>query len=54
MIFENETPPTATDVPFRHFLGKIYVPDASLQDYKTAAGWSASADKIYGISQYTE
>lgn len=54
MIFENETPPTATDVPFRHFLGKIYVPDASLQDYKTAVGWSASADKIYGISQYTE
>jgi len=54
MIFENETPPTATDVPFRHFLGKIYVPDASLQDYKTATGWSSSADKIYGISEYTE
>ena len=54
MIFENETPPTATEVPFRHFLGKIYVPDASLQDYKTATGWSSAADKIYGISEYTE
>ena len=54
MIFENETPPTATRNPFMHFLGKIYVPDASVQDYKNATGWSASADKIYGISQYTE
>lgn len=32
---------------------KIYVPDASVDTYKTATGWLNAADHIYGISTYT-
>lgn len=32
---------------------KIYVPDASVETYKTATGWLNAADHIYGISTYT-
>lgn len=30
---------------------KIYVPDASVEDYKAATGWLNAADHIYGISE---
>lgn len=32
----------------------IYVPDESLDAYKTASVWSAQASKIHPISEYTE
>lgn len=31
----------------------IYVPDASVEAYKTATNWSSYADRIKGISEYT-
>ena len=31
---------------------KIIVPDALVDSFKTATGWSAYADKIVGISEY--
>ena len=51
-IIQPTTPPTlGTDI----FLStspysKIYVPDAQLNTYKTAAGWSVYASRIYPIS----
>ena len=33
---------------------KIYVPDDSVEAYKTATNWSAYADKIHPISEYVE
>lgn len=40
------------------FLGlpvpNIYVPDTSVEAYKTATGWSEYASKIKGLSEYTE
>jgi hypothetical protein len=32
--------------------GYIYVPDASVEKYKTATNWSAYADRILPLSQY--
>ena len=34
--------------------GIIYVPDASVTAYKEASGWSAYADRIKPLSEYTE
>lgn len=48
-------PPTVTDGAnilndFNNV--KIYVPDASVNDYKTAQGWSNKSSFIFGMSQY--
>ena len=34
------------------FSGTIYVPDASVNAYKTASGWSGRASKIKPLSEY--
>lgn len=34
--------------------GKIYVPDALVNDYKNASNWTALSDCIYTLSEYTE
>lgn len=48
------TPPTlSTGFVPANYLGKIYVPDASVNDYKTASNWSAWASFIYPLSDYT-
>ena len=57
LILNVATPPTATQIQ-NHFSSwnpnyKIYVPDASVDTYKTATGWLNGADHIYGISTYT-
>lgn len=54
LIFRNETPPdcsVGTSSIFRHFNGKIYVPDDKIDIYKAADGFSTVASKIYGISE---
>ena len=57
LIMNVATPPTATQIQ-NHFSSwnpnyKIYVPDASVDTYKTATGWLNAANHIYGISTYT-
>lgn len=52
MIVRATTPPTlgANAIPNNNSL-LIYVPDTSVEDYKTADGWDAFADKIKGLSE---
>lgn len=47
------TPPTLGSgfLP-SNFTGKIYVPDASVNDYKVATNWSDYASYIYPLSDY--
>ena len=46
------TPPTlTTPTPFPTNNCPIYVPDASLEAYKTAVNWSAYADRIHPLSE---
>lgn len=48
------TPPTLGTGLFQANTNyKIYVPDASVNDYKTASNWSTWADYIYPLSEYT-
>ena len=35
-------------------VGRLYVPDASVNAYKTATNWSQYADIIYPLSEYVE
>ena len=55
MIFEPTTPPTlANNNSFANTNNcPIYVPDASVNDYKTAANWSNLASRIFPISDLT-
>lgn len=57
IIVNATTPPTwavtTTYLNQLHPNYKIYVPDASVETYKTATGWLNAADHIYGISTYT-
>lgn len=49
------TPPTlGTGFLPNNFNGKIYVPDASVNDYKVATNWSTWVDYIYPLSEYHE
>lgn len=48
------TPPTlGTGLFVANTTYKIYVPDASVNDYKTATNWSTWASFIYPLSDYT-
>lgn len=53
MIVRNTTPPTMPDnaILNTNSLADIYVPDASVNNYKTATGWSSKASIIKGISE---
>lgn len=55
IICKAVNPPTlgGTLFPANYTTGKIYVPDASVNDYKTASNWSAYASYIYPLSDYT-
>ena len=54
IIIEAVTPPTIAGNNKPNLYGAtIYVPDASVEAYKTAAGWSGFASIIKGISEYT-
>lgn len=44
------TPPTCSSTLFVTAIQKIYVPDESLEDYRTATGWSEFADKFKPLS----
>jgi hypothetical protein len=48
------TPPTISANSFPSNITEVYVPDESLEAYKTATNWSGYADKIKPLSEYTE
>ena len=48
------TPPSLASNNNLSFCKVIYVPDASVEAYKTASGWSAYADRIKPLSEYVE
>lgn len=54
LISEATTPPTCGTTPFANTNSTfiIYVPNASVDAYKGAAGWSSFAARIKGISEY--
>ena len=50
-IMESETPPTITSTSFTNTNNApFYVPDDSVDDYKTANNWLSLADRIFPIS----
>lgn len=56
IIFRKTTPPTLytqvfADTPIASGTGYIYVPDESVEAYKTASNWSALASQIKPISE---
>lgn len=52
VIIENTTPPTLSGTAFTNTNNcLIYVPDASVEAYKTATNWSSYASRIFPISQ---
>lgn len=53
VIVQKDTPPTlgSTSLGNCHSLAAIYVPDASVDAYKAANGWSTYANIIKGISE---
>lgn len=48
------TPPAFGGFGYNGYAKAIYVPDASVDAYKTAANWSNQSNKIYPLSQYVE
>lgn len=54
VILYPTTPPSLTTTCFinTHSDFLIYVPDESVEAYKSASGWSAYANRIKGISEY--
>lgn len=56
-IFHSITPPTMANINAFNNINseaKIYVPDESVNAYKTATNWSTYASYIYPLSDYTE
>jgi len=62
-ILRCNTPPTinigneVSDVQYAIFGGyncNVYVPDAAVNDYKAASGWSSFASHIYPLSDYID
>lgn len=59
IIIEAITPPTLcgnvfADTPIASKTGTIYVPDASVDAYKNASGWSSFASRIKPLSEYVK
>lgn len=54
IVFKSVNPPTCTNNSFFYYtnIPKIYVPDASVEAYKTAQYWTAAASKITPLSQF--
>lgn len=53
VIIKAANPPSATSDVFNHFSGKFYVPDDSVDTYKSANVWSSIASRILPLSEYT-
>lgn len=60
-ILRDTTPQLPTDtsknISINYFGGsnvKVYVPDDSVSDYKSATGWTSIASYIYPLSEYVE
>ena len=51
VLVRTSTPPTLGSNVFYGSTCPIYVPDASLEAYKTAVNWSAYADRIHPLSE---
>lgn len=52
-IFMPTTPPIISGQTFSNAsVSQIYVPDDSVEDYKTASNWSGQASKIKPLSEY--
>ena len=51
IILKPVNPPAVVSNTFSYHTGKFYVPDDSLEAYKTAENWSGVASLIYGYSQ---
>ena len=53
LIFRSMNPPTlgSSSISGNSSNLKIYVPDASVEDYKAATNWSTHASKIYPLSE---
>lgn len=55
LICRATNPPTMVSSSlYETKISNIYVPDASVDAYKTTSGWSEYADKIKPLSEYTE
>lgn len=55
IVLRNPTPATLGSSPFANTNNcPIYVPDASVDTYKEASGWSALASRIKPLSEYVE
>ena len=56
LILEPINPPSLGTKMFYGFSSypNIYVPDESVDAYKSATNWTAFADKIYPVSEFTE
>ena len=56
VVLQAETPTTLGGEAFSktHADLKIYVPDASVEAYKTATNWSTYANRIHPLSEYVE
>ena len=50
VVLESTTPPSIASYSFNGTTCNFYVPDASLNDYKTAANWSSLASRIFSIN----
>lgn len=53
-IFRATTPPRLIGASYINSTADIYVPDASVEDYKAAANWSSHTSQIKGLSEYVE
>jgi hypothetical protein len=54
LIVRATIPPDVSKDTFLVNPGNIYVPDESVEKYKSAGGWSARADRIKPLSEYVE
>ena len=53
IVFRRETPATAVYINSSPKIGKVYVPQGSLEAYKSATGWSALADIMEEFTEET-
>ena len=53
LIVRAVTPPTLNNYSNFNSATNIYVPDGSVDAYKTASSWTRFASKIHPISEYT-
>ena len=52
LLCKQTTPPTFNATLSSAYKSKIYVPNASVQEYKETSGWSGYADNIFPTSEY--